>query len=124
MLTKTKTSPSIAGRLVLALKLDIPGITGQFNKVSLKRMEQWIKKLKMFSKAMEKFNLIPGKAMDLLKLAQSSMEVQWRSYKKIMEGKEREENLELKLYEIEVNLNGCLHLLQLKAEPEENPFFD
>ena len=58
-------------------------------------------------------------------MAESSMEVQVKSYKKLLKGEIDEKELEVKLYEAEVNINGCLHLLQLKQNPEEeNPFFD
>lgn len=119
-----RTSPFTAGRLVLSLKLDIPGITGQCSAWSLMKMEKWTKKLEMFGRAMEKNGLIPEKAKNLLGMAQSSMEIQMRSCRSVLEGKAKEEELDLKLYEIEVNLNGCLHLIELRGSQKENPFFN
>ena len=116
---------TIAGRLITLLKQQIPGLTGQTSHTGLKKMERWLKKSRLFSGAIWKHGLIPEKAMELLKMAESSMEVQVESYKKLLEGIIDENELEVKIYETEVNINGCLYLLQLKQNPDvDNPFFD
>ena len=77
-------SLSTAGRLVAALKMKIPGLTGQASGTSLRRMENWNRELKLFSGAIEKNCVVSEKAMDLLRLASSSMEIQIRSYKRLL----------------------------------------
>ena len=125
MEARTPSIPSIAGRMVMQLKQEIPGLTGRPSKTGLERMERWSKKAEMYRKSMEKNNLIPEKALNLLMLAESSMRVQSRSYKKVMKEEIGEDELEVKLYETEVNLTSCLYLLRLRESPEEdNPFFN
>ena len=116
---------TIAFRLVTMLKQEIPGLTGQASHTGLKKMERWLDKAKLFRMAIEKHGLISGKAQEWLKMAESSMKVQIVSYRRLLRKEIKEKELEVKLYEAEVNMNGCLHLLQLKQNPEEeNPFFD
>ena len=113
----------MAERLVLSLKLGVPGLTGQPSETGLRRMERWNEKLKMYSGAMEKHKIIPENALERLSMANSSMEVQMRSYKKVLSGNLKEDSLEVKVYEIEGHLTCCLYLLKLKRNPEaENPF--
>ena len=105
-------SLSTAGRLVAALKMKIPGLTGQASGTSLRRMENWNRELKLFSGAIEKNCVVSEKAMDLLRLASSSMEIQIRSYKRLLKGDIKEDSLEVRIYEVEVDLTSCLSLLQ------------
>ena len=121
MRRRTPGVTSTAGRLVLALQLEIPGITGQPSNRSLRRMQFWTEKLKVFRGAIRKHGLAPDKVIELLDMAESSMKVQIGSYKKVMEGAVKEEDLDLKVYEAEVSLTSCLYILQLGPE-DENPF--
>ena len=52
------------------------------------------------------------------------MEVQVKSYRKLMNGDIDDDSLEIKLYGIKGHLTCCLYLLKMKENKEEkNPFY-
>ena len=89
-------------RIANGLKLSIPGVPSPATEKSLEKAVKWKKKLEDFNTVMEKNPNVPKNALTSLNSAKSSYEIQIRSIRKVLEGKIKEEEMEVRVYETEV----------------------